>query len=48
VTFAWSEGGAVKTSDHVFDGAVGVEQEWKLVTGQNIETLWVEYAPVLK
>ncbi len=46
VTFAWTDSSGQKEASHTFPGgAAGLraEQEWSLVTGENVVTRWVEY-----
>ncbi len=44
ITFAWSEGGDKKQAEHTFVG--GANDAWKISTGKNVQTHWVEYAVV--
>jgi len=44
-TFAWKDGTATKTADHVFKTAPGQsDRSWTFEAGPTPETLWVEYA----
>jgi hypothetical protein len=47
VTFAWSEGGDRRSSSHEF-AAASVQDSWKVETGKNVKTRWVEFEPVTK
>ncbi|MGB2822518.1 MAG: hypothetical protein WBF17_16150, partial [Phycisphaerae bacterium] len=44
-TFAWKEGGQVKTASHVYsDSAPGkADTSWGFDAGEKPETFWVEY-----
>ena len=46
VTFAWKENnGETKTATHAYPAAAGKEDtSWTVPTGQNVETVWVEYS----
>lgn len=48
VTFAWNDESGEHVASHVFTGAAGESQTWKLPTGQNTQTRWVEYRPRVK
>lgn len=45
VTFAWSDDTGNHTASHEFGGKTG-ERSWKLPTGKNVQTQWVEMNPV--
>jgi hypothetical protein len=47
VTYAWTDDSGKHTASHTFPGsdtATGKESSWKLKTGQNVRTHWLEYA----
>jgi hypothetical protein len=44
VTFAWSDDGGMHRADHNFGGK-GAAEPWKLGTGANVRTHWVEFEP---
>lgn len=48
VTFRWQDDSGVHTASQDFasDDPRGSADYWKLSTGQNVKTLWVEYEPV--
>ena len=45
VTFDWTDRGGPRRQSHVFPNAPS--EEWSLETGQDVETRWVEYEPVV-
>ncbi len=44
VTFSWKEAGGAKEESHTF--AVGDKAAWKVPTGKNVQTKWVEFETV--
>jgi len=45
VTFAYRDGGQLKTADHTYQPTPGkADSTWTIETGENPETVWVEYA----
>jgi len=44
VTFAWTEDGGAKQASHTFTS--GDSTAWKLPTGKNVQTRWVEFEAV--
>lgn len=46
VTFHWSDDSGPHTASHTF--ATGEPANWKLPTGKNVRTGWVEYRPVFR
>ena len=45
VTFAYRDGGQLKTADHTYQPTPGkADSTWTIEAGENPETVWVEYA----
>jgi hypothetical protein len=45
VTFVWTDDKGDQRSSHVFP-STGKEISWPIATGRNVETRWIEFAPV--
>ncbi|MHA3774976.1 hypothetical protein ACXR0O_25940 [Verrucomicrobiota bacterium sgz303538] len=51
VAFAWTDDRGPQQADHVFptiDEAGSGSDEWKIPTGKNVQTRWIEFEPVLR
>lgn len=46
VTFCWRDHSGVHTESHDFSGTASEPAPWRLDTGKNTETTWVEYQPI--
>jgi hypothetical protein len=45
VTFAWNDGGRLRTAAHTYPPAPGkTDQSWTIAAGNDPQTVWVEYA----
>jgi hypothetical protein len=43
VTFAWTDDTGDHEASHTFTGEPGREEAWRIETGRNVKTRWVEY-----
>jgi hypothetical protein len=44
VRFAWTNGGAIRTSEHVYPAGSGRDAAWSFDAGEKVATQWVEYS----